>query len=106
MVMLLSCNSKYNSSQVHVFNSHYAGKSLDQIAFPIGGIDAEMFWVEGTAAISHLTDGNCSEKMRKGWKLFANAEKNMMEQSLTHLMNTNVGTGMHGHWQVAACYRA
>lgn len=42
----------------HSFNSDYAGKNLDRIAFPIGGIGAGMFCMEGTGAISHLSVNN------------------------------------------------
>src|SRR5665647_3735648 len=39
----------------HSFNSDYTGKNLDRVAFPIGGIGAGMFCMEGTGAISHLS---------------------------------------------------
>lgn len=60
-VFLLSCNSKNDNSQVHVFNSYYTGKNLDRIAFPIGGIGSGMFCFEGTGAISHLSVKNRPE---------------------------------------------
>src|ERR1700733_8278214 len=37
------------------FNSPYTGPYLSRIAFPIGGIGAGMFCLEGTGAISHLS---------------------------------------------------
>jgi len=45
----------------HKFNSYYSGKNLDQIAFPIGGIGAGMFCLEGTGAISHVSVNNKPE---------------------------------------------
>jgi uncharacterized protein (DUF608 family) len=45
----------------HEFNSFYTGKNLDRIAFPIGGIGAGMFCLEGTGAISHLSVENSPE---------------------------------------------
>src|SRR5512133_2310363 len=42
-------------ASAHSFNSYYTGKNLDRVAFPIGGIGAGMFCMEGTGAISHLS---------------------------------------------------
>lgn len=42
-------------SDGHSFNGYYSGKNLDRIAFPIGGIGAGMFCMEGSGAISHLS---------------------------------------------------
>jgi uncharacterized protein (DUF608 family) len=36
----------------------YSGKNIDRIAFPIGGMGAGMFCVEGTGAISHMSVRN------------------------------------------------
>ncbi len=48
-------------SDGHQFNEAYSGKNLDRIAFPIGGIGAGMFCLEGTGAISHLSVRNKPE---------------------------------------------
>ncbi len=48
-------------SDNHRFNSCYTGKYLDRIAFPIGGIGAGMFCMEGTGSISHLSVKNKPE---------------------------------------------
>lgn len=37
------------------FNEVYKGKNNNRIAFPIGGIGAGMFCIEGTGAISHMS---------------------------------------------------
>jgi hypothetical protein len=42
----------------HVFNGWYAGANADHIAFPIGGMGAGMFCLEGTGAISHMSVEN------------------------------------------------
>jgi uncharacterized protein (DUF608 family) len=42
----------------HSFNGSYDGKNLDRIAFPIGGMGAGMFCLEGTGAISHMSVHN------------------------------------------------
>lgn len=39
----------------HSFNGAYKGENLQQVAFPIGGMGAGMFCLEGTGAISHLS---------------------------------------------------
>ena len=42
----------------HAFNGSYTGPYIQHIAFPIGGIGAGMFCLEGTGAISHLSIRN------------------------------------------------
>lgn len=37
------------------YNGPYSGDSLNRVAFPIGGIGAGMFCLEGTGAISHMS---------------------------------------------------
>ena len=39
----------------HPFNGPYTGRNLDRIAFPIGGLGAGMYALEGTGAISHVS---------------------------------------------------
>jgi len=40
------------------YNSAYSGDHLNRVAFPIGGIGAGMFCLEGTGAISHMSVRN------------------------------------------------
>jgi uncharacterized protein (DUF608 family) len=40
------------------FNDAYAGAYLNRVAFPIGGIGAGMFCLEGTGALSHMSVRN------------------------------------------------
>ena len=42
----------------HEFNGPYRGRNLDRVAFPIGGIGAGMYCLEGTGAISHVSVRN------------------------------------------------
>ncbi len=61
--ILYSCSGKndLSASGEHTFNGPYTGKYLDRIAFPVGGIGAGMFCMEGTGAISHLSVDNRPE---------------------------------------------
>ena len=42
-------------SAQHEFNAPYRGANLNRIAFPIGGMGAGMYCLEGTGAISHVS---------------------------------------------------
>ena len=60
--LLFSCSTPVNQGQAgHEYNGNYSGKNLDRIAFPIGGIGAGMFCIEGTGAISHMSVRNRPE---------------------------------------------
>src|ERR1700754_2372356 len=39
----------------HKYNGSYSGDYLQRVAFPIGGMGAGMFCLEGTGAISHMS---------------------------------------------------
>lgn len=39
----------------HAFNESYTGEYLNRVAFPIGGLGAGMFCLEGTGAVSHMS---------------------------------------------------
>jgi uncharacterized protein (DUF608 family) len=49
------------ADQPRDYNGPYTGAHLNQVAFPIGGIGAGMFCVEGTGAISHMSVRNRME---------------------------------------------
>ncbi len=58
MGMLPSChtgNGTTGKGDGHIFNGPYTGSSLDQIAFPVGGLGAGMVCIEGTGTISHVS---------------------------------------------------
>jgi uncharacterized protein (DUF608 family) len=63
IVSLISCSrsNKGNKLEGHEFNGPYYGENLERIAFPIGGIGAGMFCIEGTGAISHMSVRNRPE---------------------------------------------
>ena len=62
--LLIPCctlKEKPASSPGHEFNGSYEGEYLNRIAFPIGGIGAGMFCIEGTGTISHMSVRNHPE---------------------------------------------
>ena len=53
--------SKYPRPMARAYNGPYAGANLNRVAFPIGGLGAGMFCLEGTGAISHVSVRNTME---------------------------------------------
>ncbi len=51
-------NEEQKFSGKHEYNGSYNGEYLNRIAFPMGGIGAGMFCLEGTGAISHMSVRN------------------------------------------------
>lgn len=49
----------------HDYNSTYTGKNMDRIAFPVGGMGAGMFALEGNGAISHMSINNKPELFKR-----------------------------------------
>ncbi|MFN8255848.1 MAG: GH116 family glycosyl hydrolase [Bacteroidales bacterium] len=58
---LFSFGQNKNDVNGHQFNSYYTGKNLDHIAFPVGGLGAGMFCMDGTGSISNLSVRNKPE---------------------------------------------
>jgi uncharacterized protein (DUF608 family) len=50
-----------NKQTERVYNGPYQGEYLNRVAFPIGGLGAGMFCMEGTGAISHVSVRNRPE---------------------------------------------
>ncbi|HVZ97215.1 MAG TPA: GH116 family glycosyl hydrolase [Chitinophagaceae bacterium] len=50
--------SQLRPSSGHKYNEAYTGEHLNRVAFPIGGLGAGMFCMEGTGAISHMSIKN------------------------------------------------
>ena len=50
-----------SKSAKHQYNAPYTGAHLNRVAFPIGGLGAGMFCMEGTGAISHVSVRNRPE---------------------------------------------
>lgn len=55
VTMLFLGKAMSRNSEEREFNGKYQKEYLDKIAFPIGGIGAGMFCLEGTGAISHVS---------------------------------------------------
>ena len=56
LISLCSChNQGQNEPQISEYNKEYKGEFLNRIAFPIGGMGAGMFCLEGTGAISNMS---------------------------------------------------
>ena len=55
---LAGCQSGTKAREGRDYNGPYQGPYLNRLAFPIGGIGAGMFCLEGTGAISHLSVRN------------------------------------------------
>jgi uncharacterized protein (DUF608 family) len=47
-----------NNQGAHGYNGSYSGENLNRIAFPIGGMGAGMFCIEGTGALSNMSVRN------------------------------------------------
>ena len=62
-LFLPSCSDskKSDTNTKHQFNGSYSGEYLSRIAFPVGGIGAGMFCIEGTGTISHMSVRNRPE---------------------------------------------
>jgi uncharacterized protein (DUF608 family) len=73
ITFLISCSTgeKNNDSNRHEFNSYYSGKYLDMVSFPIGGIGAGMFCMDGTGSISHLSVRNRPELFNEPYSFAA-----------------------------------
>lgn len=54
-LFLIACQDNGTRVNEHTFNGKYEGEYLNRIAFPIGGMGAGMFCLEGTGAISHMS---------------------------------------------------
>src|SRR5579862_1100075 len=54
-------NFHEGDSAKRTYNSSYTGEHLNRIAFPIGGIGAGMFCLEGTGSIAQVSTRNRPE---------------------------------------------
>ncbi|MEP6749038.1 MAG: GH116 family glycosyl hydrolase [Bacteroidota bacterium] len=52
---------KANQKNKHAYNTAYTGENLNRIAFPVGGLGAGMFCLEGAGSISHVSIRNRPE---------------------------------------------
>jgi uncharacterized protein (DUF608 family) len=56
-----AATGRYAQAQPRSFNGPYGGANLNRVAFPIGGLGAGMFCLEGTGALSHMSVRNKME---------------------------------------------
>jgi uncharacterized protein (DUF608 family) len=72
-IMLFSCSSDKGGTDPakHAFNGDYTGKYLDRVSFPIGGIGAGMFCMDGTGSLSHLSINNKPEMFNEPYAFAA-----------------------------------
>ena len=59
-LLFFSCSNQeqMNTREGHEYNGSYSGKYLGRIAFPVGGLGAGMFCIDGTGSISHMSVRN------------------------------------------------
>ncbi len=65
LAILFSCRKTTTVSTERAFNAVYQGENLNRLAFPIGGIGAGMFCIEGSGAISHVSVRNHPEVFKE-----------------------------------------
>jgi uncharacterized protein (DUF608 family) len=58
LVLAIGCANIARAQSLHSFNEAYKGRELDMVAFPIGGLGAGMFCLDGTGTLSHLSIRN------------------------------------------------
>jgi uncharacterized protein (DUF608 family) len=66
LILLISSSCSSHKEETitkkgHEYNGSYSGEYLNRIAFPIGGLGAGMFCLEGTGSISHMSVRNRPE---------------------------------------------
>ena len=69
--ILSSCQNRNQVSTERDFNSAYERENLNRLAFPIGGIGAGMFCIEGNGTISHVSVRNHPEVYNEPFMLAA-----------------------------------
>jgi uncharacterized protein (DUF608 family) len=70
-------NRTKNSKAGRSYNAAYEGEHLKRVAFPIGGLGAGMFCLEGTGAISHMSVRNKPDVFNSPVMFGAIAVKNL-----------------------------
>jgi len=77
LIILFSCQKTNQVSTERVFNAVYEGENLNRLAFPIGGIGAGMFCLEGSGAISHVSIRNHPEVYKEPFMMAALSVKGL-----------------------------
>ena len=81
----------------HSFNGTYNGEYLQHVAFPIGGMGAGMFCLEGTGAVSHMSVRNKPEMFNEP-EMFAAISINGMPGKARVLEGPVPGWKKFGQW--------
>ena len=68
---LLAYTGRNSFTAYREFNAAYKGHNLDHVAFPIGGMGAGMFCLEGTGAISHVSVKNKPDLLNEPYSFAA-----------------------------------
>jgi uncharacterized protein (DUF608 family) len=71
VLIISACQNNQKLSNERAFNSVYEGENLNRLAFPIGGIGAGMFCIEGNGAISHVSVRNHPEVYKEPFMMAA-----------------------------------
>lgn len=97
--------SKNEKRQQRSYNEVYKGEYLNRVAFPIGGMGAGMFCLEGTGAISHMSIRNKPEMFHEPSMFAAVAVKGLEKgakvlegpvQDWKMFGRRGTGNGVHG----------
>lgn len=75
--VFFSCQKTNQVSNDRAFNAVYTGESLNRLAFPIGGIGAGMFCLEGNGGISHVSVRNHPEIYKEPFMMAAISVKGL-----------------------------
>jgi uncharacterized protein (DUF608 family) len=65
VLIFSACQNNQKLLTERTFNKVYEGENLNRLAFPIGGIGAGMFCLEGNGAISHVSVRNHPEVFKE-----------------------------------------
>ncbi len=76
-LLFFGCQKAGNKNNQRDFNSVYTGENLNRLAFPIGGIGAGMFCMEGNGAISHVSVRNHPEVFNEPFLMAAISVKGL-----------------------------
>lgn len=77
LAFMYSCSNQKPASTERIFNSVYEGENLSRLAFPVGGIGAGMFCLEGNGAISHVSVRNHPDVYKEPFMMAAISVKGL-----------------------------
>ncbi len=95
LLYLFGCQKPGSDSGQRDFNSSYTGDNLNRLAFPIGGIGAGMFCLEGNGAISHVSVRNHPDVFNEPFMMAAISVKGMENGCQSF---GRAGSGLESFW--------